>query len=458
MSIDKVWSLTKALEERSPIPIVSQACLGNGEDFIPSFVNKLRSGDTGYKQFKLDSHLYEKTRSKRSDFNPQQNSEFVQKIETVQLGSELIGCQRKQIGRTQVGQVLGNSELAIGDVSIHKFVERKDFVNLFSLLNINSVLSEEALGQKVGGFTHPTIQLSGGPCVLPFHIEHWAAYSVNYLHWGEPNVWYIIAPHHYIPAMHAMKRLQGSQSLGEYHGVCQDTCSHRDMIYDNHSLKKEVDVQVIVQMPGEVMVLPPFALHSVQKLGTNCAESQNFLPAKFLPLCAAYKTCFHSEGVMGKPLFNHFTYLFDNLYRSGKIKLKDFIHSSDPNKTYKLRVVKKIKKAGNKGVLAEVVQHIMHRATNAEWFQFIVPMDVEDQQVSNRGKAKYYTCPACSYSTHHHHDLRTHIKRIHGDTVKVPENTKRVKCPICGTGVQELRKHIGRQKCINLAKSKSNDQ
>ena len=139
MSIDKVWSLTKALEERSPIPIVSQACLGNGEDFIPSFVNKLRSGDTGYKQFKLDSHLYEKTRSKRSDFNPQQNSEFVQKIETVQLGSELIGCQRKQIGRTQVGQVLGNSELAIGDVSIHKFVERKDFVNLFSLLNINSV-------------------------------------------------------------------------------------------------------------------------------------------------------------------------------------------------------------------------------------------------------------------------------------------------------------------------------
>ena len=118
------------------------------------------------------------------------------------------------------------------------------------------------------------------------------------------------------------------------------------------------------------MVLAPFALNSVQKLGTNCAESQNVLPAEFLPHCAPYKTCLYSEGVGGKPLFNHLT----ALYESGKIELKDFIHDSDTHKAYKLRVVKEIKRVRNEAILKEVIRDIKLRATNIVWYQFILPM------------------------------------------------------------------------------------
>ena len=66
----------------------------------------------------------------------------------------------------------------------------------------------------------------------------------------------------------------------------------------------------------------------------------------------------NSEGGGGKPLFNHFTALLEDLHESGKILLKDFIHDSDPHKAYKLRVVEETKRAGNEAVLKEVIMDI----------------------------------------------------------------------------------------------------
>ena len=444
MSTGKDWK--KILKERSPLPIVSESALNNGDDFLLSSVN------TGYSQFKLTTKGHEKSGSKRSDFELKLKTEFAQQIITVQLSQDLIGCQRERIGRTEVGRVMGKSDLAIGDVSIKKFVTRRGFVDFFSLLKTSSIMSKKALGQEVGGFTHPTIQLSGGPCVLPFHIEHWAAFSVNYLHWGKPNVWFIISPDQHIPAMYEMEKLQGSFCHDKYRGVCEATCSHRDIVYDIASFPKHITVHKIVQMPGEIMVLAPFALHSVQKLGTNCAESQNFLPAEFLPHCAPYKTCLHSEGVGGKPLFNHFTALLEDLHESGKIELKDFIHDSDPHKDYKLRVVKEIKRVGDEAVLKDVIRDIKLRATNIAWFKYILPMDVEEQPVDSSNRGKYYDCPACDYATNHNQDLKKHIERIHGDDVKMPET--RVDCPKCGKSLACLRRHTGRPICENISRSK----
>jgi hypothetical protein len=128
-------------------------------------------------------------------------------------------------------------------------------------------------------------------------------------------------------------------------------------------------------MPGDIMVIAPFALHSVQNLGTNCSESQNFMPPKLLPQCAAYKTCFHSEGLGGKQLFNTMTAMIEVLYRDGKIELPDFIHDSDPFKSYKLRVVDQLRKEGNTSVLKEVIQHIKISATTPAWFGFILPIE-----------------------------------------------------------------------------------
>ena len=325
MSTVKLWSLENALTARphpSEKPIVSRKVLASDEDFILTCLNESRLVDRGYVQMKLDREMCEKSLSKRRDFNTKQVTEFAQKIQKAQLAPGLLGCQRESIGRTKVGQVLGKSDFSIGDVSITKFVRRKGLVDFFDLMKTESILSKESLGQDIGGFTHPTIQLSGGPCVLPFHIEHWAAASVNVLHWGQPKVWEIIPPDQFLPAVLNMKQLQESVDLKNYGGVCESTLTHRDVFYDTAFLS--VQSHRVIQKPGDIMVIAPFALHSVQNLGTNCSASQNFMPPELLPQCAAYKTCFHSEGLGGKPLFNTMTAMIEDLYRSGKIELQNY--------------------------------------------------------------------------------------------------------------------------------------
>ena len=452
MSTVKLWSLENALTARphpSEKPIISRNVLESAEDFILTCLNESRLVDRGYVQMKLDREMCEKSLSKRCDFNTKQVTEFAQKIQKAQLAPGLLGCQRESMGRTKVGQVLGKSDFSIGDVSITKFVRRKGLVDFFDLMKTESILSKESLGQDIGGFTHPTIQLSGGPCVLPFHIEHWAAASVNVLHWGQPKVWEIIPPDQFIPAVSNMKHLQESVDLGNYGGVCESTLTHRDVFYDTAFLS--VRSHRVVQKPGDIMVIAPFAMHSVQNLGTNCSASQNFMPPELLPQCAAYKTCFHSEGLGGKPLFNTMTAMIEDLYRSGKIELQDYIHDSDPLKIYKLKVADKARKDGNKRVLKEVLQHIKISATTPAWFEFILHMEgkaeTEDESCSKSVEDKYFSCSNCDYSTNHHSDLGKHIRRKHGDQVNVPPNTNQVKCPECGKILKCLRKHKDLQRC-----------
>ena len=388
--------------------------------------------------------------SKKDDFKKTQNTEFAQKITTAHIAPGLLACQRESLPRTAVGNVLGQCGYSIGDVSLSKFVKRKSLVDFFSLINTQSIFSRTELGQDIGGFTHPTIQLNGGPCKLPFHIEHWGSVSVNVLHWGPAKVWYIIHPKHFIPAILCMQRLQESADLGNFWGICDDTTSHRDMFYDMAHLES-VECQRIVQMPGEGVFLAPFALHAVENLGENCAASINYMPPHLLSQCAAYKVCGHSEGLLGKPLFNTMTAKIDELYNSGTIGLCDFIHNSDPMKSYKLMVVEKQMKAGNKKKLKEVVDHIKQKATTPTWFESILPME-RDQMFSevepdSRGHSeKDFLCPACNYSTNNNCDLKTHIQRKHDD-VDVPEKIYTVSCPDCGKVLRDLRKHRGREIC-----------
>ena len=258
MSTVKLWSLENALRERphsSEKPIVSRKVLASDEDFILTCLNESRLVKRGYVQLELDGEMFEKSLSKRQDFKAKQVTEFAQKIQKTKLASGLLGCQRESIGRTKVGQVLGKSDFSIGDVSITKFVKRKGLVDFFDLIKTESILSKTRLGQDIGGFTHPTIQLSGGPCVLPFHIEHWAAASVNVLHWGRPKVWEIIPPDQFLPAVLDMKRLQESVDLKNHGGVCESTLTHRDVFYDTTFLS--VQSHRVIQQPGDIMVIAP---------------------------------------------------------------------------------------------------------------------------------------------------------------------------------------------------------
>ena len=113
--------------------------------------------------------------------------------------------------------------------------------------------------------------------------------------------------------------------------------------------------------------------------------------------------------------------------------------------------MKEIKRVGDEAVLKDVIRDIKLRATNPTWFKYILPMDVEEQPVDSSNRGKYFDCPACEYSTNHRQDLKTHIGRIHGDDVKMPE--KRLDCPDCGRSLACLRKHTGRPICKKISRS-----
>ena len=438
-------SLRNALEA-SEKPILSRAILATGEDFVVTFLDSTKVVDTGFMLFKLDTEICKSSLSKREDIIKTKNTYFGQHIKTAQLAPGLLGCQRESLPRIAVGKILGHSDFSIGDVSLSKLVKRK-LVDFFSLITTHSIFSRQELGHEVGGFTHSTIQLNGGPCKLPFHIEHWGGVSVNILHWGPAKVWYIIHPKLFIPAILSMQRLQESADLGKFWGVCDDTTSHRDMFYDVAHLS--VECQRVVQMPGEGVFLAPFALHAVENLGENLAASINYMPPHLLPQCAAYKTCSHSEGISGKPLFNTMTAKIEELFKSGKIGLDAFIHSSDPLKSYKLRVVEKQMKDGNEKKLNEVIDHIKQKATTPTWFESILPMERNQKlsglQPDRRSRSdKDFLCHDCLYSTNNSWDLKKHIRRKHN---QVPLNIPRVECPDCGKSLGDLRKHRGRNIC-----------
>ena len=438
-------SLRNALEA-SEKPILSRQLLATGEDFVVTFLNSTRVVDSGFMLFKLDTEICQSSLSKKEDIRKTKKTEFAQHIKTAKLAPGLLGCQRESLPRTLVGKVLGHSDFSIGDVSLSNLVTRK-LVDFFSLINTHSIFSSEELGQEVGGFTHSTIQLNGGPCKLPFHIEHWGGVSVNVLHWGPAKVWYIIHPKLFVPAILSMQRLQENVDLGKFWGVCDDTTSHRDMFYDVAHLS--VECQRVVQMPGEGVFLAPFALHAVENLGENCAASINYMPPHLLHQCAAYKTCSHSEGNSGKPLFTTMTAKIEDLFNSGKIGIDAFIHSSDPLKSYKLRVVEKQMKDGNTKKLKEVIDHIKQKATTPTWFESILPMERNQilsglEPVRRSHSEKDFSCPACLYSTNNSWDLRKHILRKHA---QVPPNIPRVECPDCGKSLKDLRKHKGSKIC-----------
>ena len=127
-----------------------------------------------------------------------------------------------------------------------------------------------------------------------------------------------------------MEKVQESVNLGTYWGACQSFLTHRDIFFEAKRLN--VPVHVFEQKPGQMVFIPPFALHSVENKGTNCAASMNFMPPSLLAQCAAYKTCMHSEALGGRPLLMKMTNMIENLYKQGDIELKDYIHDSDPLK------------------------------------------------------------------------------------------------------------------------------
>ncbi|XP_039116834.1 lysine-specific demethylase JMJ703-like isoform X3 [Dioscorea cayenensis subsp. rotundata] len=192
---------------------------------------------------------------------------------------------------TEEIEVLYGSELDTGDfgsgfpkssfASVESQVDERYLKSSWNLNNSprlpGSVLSYE--NESISGILVPWLYI--GMCFSSFcwHVEDHHLYSLNYLHWGAPKIWYGIAGRDALKLEAAMKK----------HLLClfeeQPNLLYKLATQFSPTLLKMEGVPIYrcVQNSGEFVLTFPRAYHSGLSCGFNCAEAVNVAPFDWLP-------------------------------------------------------------------------------------------------------------------------------------------------------------------------------
>ncbi|KAG0484522.1 hypothetical protein HPP92_008601 [Vanilla planifolia] len=140
-----------------------------------------------------------------------------------------------------------------------------------------SVLAFES--GEISGVLVPWLYI--GMCFSSFcwHVEDHHLYSVNYLHWGAPKIWYGVPGREALNLETAMKK--HLTDLFEE----QPNLLHKLVTQFSPSILKleSVPVYRCIQRPGEFVLTFPRAYHAGFNCGFNCAEAVNVAPVDWLP-------------------------------------------------------------------------------------------------------------------------------------------------------------------------------
>nr|TKW09540.1 hypothetical protein SEVIR_6G108800v2 [Setaria viridis] len=140
-----------------------------------------------------------------------------------------------------------------------------------------SVISFE--NEDISGVVVPWLYV--GMCFSSFcwHVEDHFLYSLNYMHFGEPKVWYGV------PGGEAVKLEESMRNNLPKLFEEQPDLLHELVTQLSPSVLKSEGVSVYraVQKPGEFVLTLPRAYHSGFNSGFNCAEAVNIAPVDWLP-------------------------------------------------------------------------------------------------------------------------------------------------------------------------------
>ncbi|KAL3616788.1 hypothetical protein CASFOL_039182 [Castilleja foliolosa] len=162
-----------------------------------------------------------------------------------------------------------------GDTKIDQYV--KSGWNLNNLARLpGSVLSFEE--GNISGVVVPWLYI--GMCFSSFcwHVEDHHLYSLNYLHWGDPKIWYGVPGNQATQLENAMKKY-----MPDLFEENPDLLNELVTQLSPSVLKSEgVPVYRVVQKSGEFVLTFPRAYHSGFNCGFNCAEAVNVAPVDWL--------------------------------------------------------------------------------------------------------------------------------------------------------------------------------
>ncbi|WVZ57785.1 hypothetical protein U9M48_008127 [Paspalum notatum var. saurae] len=140
-----------------------------------------------------------------------------------------------------------------------------------------SVISLE--DEDISGVVVPWLYV--GMCFSSFcwHVEDHFLYSLNYMHFGEPKIWYGVPGGEAVKLEESMRK--NLPKLFEE----QPDLLHELVTQLSPSVLKSEGVPVYrsVQRPGEFVLTLPRAYHSGFNCGFNCAEAVNVAPVDWLP-------------------------------------------------------------------------------------------------------------------------------------------------------------------------------
>ncbi|KAL6631367.1 hypothetical protein ACP70R_028217 [Stipagrostis hirtigluma subsp. patula] len=159
----------------------------------------------------------------------------------------------------------------------HKYAQSGWNLNNLPRLQ-GSVLSFE--GGDISGVLVPWLYV--GMCFSSFcwHVEDHHLYSLNYMHWGAPKMWYGVPGKDAENLESAMRK-----HLPDLFEEQPDLLHNLVTQFSPSLLKSEgVPVYRCVQHEGEFILTFPRAYHAGFNCGFNCAEAVNVAPIDWLPI------------------------------------------------------------------------------------------------------------------------------------------------------------------------------
>uniref|UniRef100_A0A3B4AY92 [histone H3]-trimethyl-L-lysine(9) demethylase n=1 Tax=Periophthalmus magnuspinnatus TaxID=409849 RepID=A0A3B4AY92_9GOBI len=145
---------------------------------------------------------------------------------------------------------------------------------------LNTILDcvENESSVKTKGLNKASLCFGMWKSAFAWHTEDMDLYSISYLHFGEPQSWYVVPPDH-------GKRLE-ALAKGFFPGSaqsCEAFLRHKMTLISPSILKKYgIPFEKVTQHEGQFILTFPFAYHAGFNHGFNCAESTNFATLRWI--------------------------------------------------------------------------------------------------------------------------------------------------------------------------------
>eukprot|EP01088_Endostelium_zonatum_P018573 TRINITY_DN6009_c0_g1_i1.p1 TRINITY_DN6009_c0_g1~~TRINITY_DN6009_c0_g1_i1.p1 ORF type:complete len:469 (-),score=130.81 TRINITY_DN6009_c0_g1_i1:28-1401(-) len=159
--------------------------------------------------------------------------------------------------------------------------------NPWDLMHLDSLLLRK-LGPGVPGVTTPYLYFGMYKSLFGLHTEDMDLYSINYLHYGQPKIWYAVPVTHKPLVENLARQVYSSSNTKN----CEEFLRHKSFLIDPLLFKNhQINLTFAVQEPRNFMITFPGAYHFGFNSGFNCAESVNFGLEKWVPYGLKAKPC-----------------------------------------------------------------------------------------------------------------------------------------------------------------------